>query len=229
MSCLSFCCSEISRARLPSPLKPTVGWPGAEGEEVGWKTSQTPLAQFGLNAIDLRWTLRDIAAKRAWMINKKPLAQLIDLGLVETATLTPKRSPSGTMLKSPGLRRFITKHFEPGGRWLYSQRPLPAMLRKRSAASLSALSIPAAQRRPPGRGPARNGCMRSNAMDSGPTVFEHAYRLGLEGIVSKRLDAPHRSGPVKTWLKSNNPPQRSGAAGNRRGLEIVAWSTRFRN
>ena len=39
----------------------------------------------------------------------------------------------------------------------------------------------------------------------GPTVFEHACRLGLEGIVSKRLDAPYRSGPVKTWLKSKNP------------------------
>jgi bifunctional non-homologous end joining protein LigD len=39
----------------------------------------------------------------------------------------------------------------------------------------------------------------------GPTVFEHACRLGLEGIVSKRLDAPYRSGPSKTWLKSKNP------------------------
>jgi bifunctional non-homologous end joining protein LigD len=28
---------------------------------------------------------------------------------------------------------------------------------------------------------------------------------GLEGIVSKRLDAPYRSGPSKTWLKSKNP------------------------
>ena len=39
----------------------------------------------------------------------------------------------------------------------------------------------------------------------GPTVFEHACRLRLEGIVSKRLDAPYRSGLVKTWLKSKNP------------------------
>ena len=39
----------------------------------------------------------------------------------------------------------------------------------------------------------------------GPTVFEHACRLGLEGIVSKRLDSPYRSGPSKTWLKSKNP------------------------
>ena len=39
----------------------------------------------------------------------------------------------------------------------------------------------------------------------GPAVFEHACRLGLEGIVSKRLDSPYRSGPSKTWLKSKNP------------------------
>jgi bifunctional non-homologous end joining protein LigD len=29
-------------------------------------------------------------------------------------------------------------------------------------------------------------------------------QLGLEGIVSKRTDAPYRSGPSKTWLKSTN-------------------------
>jgi bifunctional non-homologous end joining protein LigD len=39
----------------------------------------------------------------------------------------------------------------------------------------------------------------------GPAVFEHACRLGLEGIVSKRLDSPYRSGPSKVWLKSKNP------------------------
>ena len=39
----------------------------------------------------------------------------------------------------------------------------------------------------------------------GPTVFNHACRMGLEGIVSKRIDAPYRSGPSRTWLKSKNP------------------------
>jgi bifunctional non-homologous end joining protein LigD len=28
----------------------------------------------------------------------------------------------------------------------------------------------------------------------GPTVFAHACKLGLEGIVSKRKDSPYRSG-----------------------------------
>ena len=39
----------------------------------------------------------------------------------------------------------------------------------------------------------------------GPTVFAHVCRMGLEGIVSKRTDAPYRSGPSKVWLKSKNP------------------------
>jgi bifunctional non-homologous end joining protein LigD len=36
-------------------------------------------------------------------------------------------------------------------------------------------------------------------------VFEHVCRMELEGIVSKRTDAPYRSGPSKMWLKSKNP------------------------
>jgi len=43
-----------------------------------------PLAQFGLEAIDLKWTLRDIAATRTWMIKKDHLAKLIELGLIAT-------------------------------------------------------------------------------------------------------------------------------------------------
>jgi ATP-dependent DNA ligase len=39
----------------------------------------------------------------------------------------------------------------------------------------------------------------------GPTVFAHVCGLGLEGIVSKRLDAPYRSGRSTAWLKSKNP------------------------
>jgi len=45
--------------------------------------NEDPLARFGLDAIDLRWTLKDIAGKRWHMINQAHVAQLIDLGLVE--------------------------------------------------------------------------------------------------------------------------------------------------
>jgi bifunctional non-homologous end joining protein LigD len=39
----------------------------------------------------------------------------------------------------------------------------------------------------------------------GEKVFRHACKLGLEGIVSKRRDAPYRSGRSKAWLKVKNP------------------------
>ena len=39
----------------------------------------------------------------------------------------------------------------------------------------------------------------------GPTVFAHACRMGLEGIVSKRKTSTYRSGPSRDWLKSKNP------------------------
>jgi ATP dependent DNA ligase domain len=41
--------------------------------------------------------------------------------------------------------------------------------------------------------------------DDGATIFQQACKLGLEGIVSKRLSAPYRSGPSRDWLKIKNP------------------------
>jgi ATP-dependent DNA ligase len=39
----------------------------------------------------------------------------------------------------------------------------------------------------------------------GPTIFAHACKMGLEGIVSKRKDSMYRSGRSKDWLKFKNP------------------------
>jgi bifunctional non-homologous end joining protein LigD len=39
----------------------------------------------------------------------------------------------------------------------------------------------------------------------GPTVFAHACKMGLEGIVSKRKDSMYRSGRSPDWLKVKNP------------------------
>jgi bifunctional non-homologous end joining protein LigD len=39
----------------------------------------------------------------------------------------------------------------------------------------------------------------------GETVFRHACKLGLEGIVSKRLGSPYVSGLSRHWIKSKNP------------------------
>jgi ATP-dependent DNA ligase len=39
----------------------------------------------------------------------------------------------------------------------------------------------------------------------GAVVFAHACRIGAEGIVSKRIDAPYRSGPHPAWIKTKSP------------------------
>jgi hypothetical protein len=39
----------------------------------------------------------------------------------------------------------------------------------------------------------------------GETVFRHARKMGLEGLVSKRRDSPYRSGRSPHWLKMKNP------------------------
>lgn len=40
--------------------------------------------------------------------------------------------------------------------------------------------------------------------DDGEMVFEHVCKLGLEGIVSKRIDLGYESGPSKNWIKVKN-------------------------
>ena len=58
------------------------------------------------------------------------------------------------------------------------------------------------------------GCLRDteagilineHVVGDGPTVFEHACRLGAEGIVSKKVDGTYRSGRCPVWIKVRNP------------------------
>ena len=53
---------------------------------------------------------------------------------------------------------------------------------------------------------AREGIQYVEATDGdGEKMFAAVCELGLEGIVSKRLNSVYRSGPSKTWLKTKNP------------------------
>jgi bifunctional non-homologous end joining protein LigD len=38
--------------------------------------------------------------------------------------------------------------------------------------------------------------------EPGQTILDHACRMGLEGVVSKRADAPYRSGRAHDWIKT---------------------------
>jgi bifunctional non-homologous end joining protein LigD len=39
--------------------------------------------------------------------------------------------------------------------------------------------------------------------EDGATIFQQACKMGLEGIVSRRLSARYRSGQSRDWLKIN--------------------------
>ena len=55
-------------------------------------------------------------------------------------------------------------------------------------------------------GKAREGIQYVEGTDGdGQKMFVAVCKLGLEGIVSKRLNSVYRSGPSKTWLKTKNP------------------------
>jgi ATP-dependent DNA ligase len=43
------------------------------------------------------------------------------------------------------------------------------------------------------------------AVGDGEIVYQQACKLGCEGIVSKRLGSPYRSGRSKHWVKVKNP------------------------
>jgi bifunctional non-homologous end joining protein LigD len=44
-----------------------------------------------------------------------------------------------------------------------------------------------------------------HAEGHGDRMFDAVCALGLEGIVSKKLDSPYKSGPSRAWLKIKNP------------------------
>jgi bifunctional non-homologous end joining protein LigD len=47
--------------------------------------------------------------------------------------------------------------------------------------------------------------LNGNTEEEGATLLAQACKMGLEGIVSKRLSAPYRSGPSRDWIKVKNP------------------------
>jgi bifunctional non-homologous end joining protein LigD len=47
--------------------------------------------------------------------------------------------------------------------------------------------------------------INEHVTEPGDVIFRHACKLGLEGIVSKRLGSRYVSGRSRNWLKSKNP------------------------
>ena len=55
------------------------------------------------------------------------------------------------------------------------------------------------------RGPRPGIVCNEHYEGDGEIVFQHACKLGCEGIVSKRLGSPYRSGRSAHWVKVKNP------------------------
>jgi bifunctional non-homologous end joining protein LigD len=72
-------------------------------------------------------------------------------------------------------------------------RPLPLSIRKEALAA--ALQSP----------PAAIRCVEHLDGQHGPAAFSAACMMGLEGIVSKRVESRYRSGRCASWRKVRNP------------------------
>ena len=69
----------------------------------------------------------------------------------------------------------------------------------------------AALRKLLGKGASRGGIQYvAHIEGDGEKMFTAVCKHGLEGIVSKKLDSPYRSGRTKSWIKVKN--QKSAAA-----------------
>ncbi len=54
----------------------------------------------------------------------------------------------------------------------------------------------------PAVGPSSALQISEHVQGQGRAFFEHASEMGLEGVISKKADAPYRSGRTRTWLKA---------------------------
>jgi hypothetical protein len=70
---------------------------------------------------------------------------------------------------------------------------------------------------------ARHGVRLNEHLDGLTVVFQHACKMGLEGIVSKRLGSRYRSGRSLDWLKFKNP---EGPAVRREAEDSVSQESR---
>ena len=55
------------------------------------------------------------------------------------------------------------------------------------------------------RGPHPGIALNEHYEGDGEIIFKHACKLGCEGVVSKRLGSPYRSGRSAHWVKVKNP------------------------
>jgi hypothetical protein len=100
-------------------------------------------------------------------------------------TASPRSISSGTSALTRGIFLYAFDLIELNGDDL---RRDPLEVRKATLASIVAKASPGIR-------------FNEHMEGDGPTVFPHACKLGLEGVVSKRKDSAYRSGRSPDWLK----------------------------
>src|SRR5262249_44892317 len=73
-----------------------------------------------------------------------------------------------------------------------------------------------------GRGPIKYS---EHFLEEGPAVLRHACQMALEGIVSKRIDAPYRSGRSDSFIKTKCPNAGGLGAGGYRRPPVLPGTT----
>jgi hypothetical protein len=80
-------------------------------------------------------------------------------------------------------------------------------------ATLGSISLPRWRRRP-------GLHFNDHIVQPGDVVFRHACQLGFEGIVSKRLGSPYRSGPSRDWIKRAKTRRRQQLSAKQRRIGV---------
>src|SRR5215468_5749280 len=191
------CCSVPCRpgsSRLASPLKPTSCLPAANG--------CTKLKHDGFRII----ARKDGPRVRLYSRPGNDLTRRFPL-IVETLARQRSRSciidGEAVACDDNGVASFdLIRHQRANGSiFLYAfdlielngddLRRDPLEVRKATLASIVAKAGPGIR-------------FNEHIEGDGPTVFAHACKLGLEGIVSKRKGSAYRSGRSPDWLKMKN-------------------------
>jgi bifunctional non-homologous end joining protein LigD len=176
------------------PLHPHTGGQAAGGQRLGARDGYRLIARREGKAVQLfthrgyDWTERypaiAAAAKlraRSFTLDGEAVVSGAD-GIAVFDALHRRRRGTDVMLYAFDLLELNGKDL----------RPLPLGDRKAELGRLLA-------------GSAAGLVFNEHTDEDGATVFEHACRFGFEGIVSKRLTAPYRSGPSRDWIKVKNP------------------------
>lgn len=125
--------------------------------------------------------------------NLAPTNQWGSNGKLEEANRSLRRHDRGKSCLIAFMQRLVSSTQKPPaishGRRLIEALPNRDVARVKGSAILDAEVV----------------CLDHNGVADLKLCTAAVCKLGLEGIVSKKLNAPYRSGPSKTWIKVRNP------------------------